>query len=344
MVTPPHAPHPGHSEPRLLYDPLAGRTVFVAPGRAARPDDADLVAAADGDGPSAWCPFCAGNEHRTPPAVARAPHDTALPWHARIVPNRYPVAGHAPSSRDADRLASRPAHGVHDVVIESARHETQVTAIEAAAWRDVWDLCRRRLDTLATCEDLVWATVFKNSGPRAGSSLEHLHSQLVAIDFLPSVVDAELKAAAADRKGFARLLDEAQADGRVVAEAAGLVAVVPTAARQPYETWILPRRPARWFHAAEPADVAALADLTRWYVDRLASLVPGSDYNWWLHQAPFADGAALADADGWHWHLEILPRLGQFAGFELGTGCHITTLAPGDAAVRLRDGGQPVEL
>ena len=40
---------------------------------------------------------------------------------------------------------------------------------------------------------------------------------------------------------------------------------------------------------------------------------------------------------GWHWHLEILPRLSEFAGVELGTGCHITTVSAEDSAQRLRD-------
>ena len=50
-----------------------------------------------------------------------------------------------------------------------------------------------------------------------------------------------------------------------------------------------------------------------------------------------ADRRAAAVADRWHWHLEILPRVNQLAGFELGTGCHITPLPAAEAAARLRD-------
>jgi UDPglucose--hexose-1-phosphate uridylyltransferase len=316
--------------PRLHHDALASRHVFVAPQRGERPDDADLAAA--GGGPGAWCPFCVGNESRTPPDILRTPADPALPWRARIVANGYPVVMHHADA--AVHAAERPAHGVHDVVIESAAHERSILDLDPAAWRDVWMMCQRRLADLAARDDLAWATVFKNSGPRAGASLEHLHSQLVALDFVPPAVAAELAAAQAATDPFGRLIAAARAAGRVVAETGGVVALVPPAPRQPFETWLVPVTAAAFFHAAPAEHVAAVADLTRWFVERLDRLAPGADYNWWLHQAP----QRPADVPpAWHWHLEILPRLSPLAGFELGTGCHITTLAAGEAARRLRE-------
>jgi len=316
--------------PRVHHEPLAGRSVFVAPGRAARPDDAALGAGA-GD-PRAWCPFCAGGESRTPPESLRTPADPSLPWQARIVPNLFPVA----VDRAAAPAAAPPrlARGVHDVVIESATHERSVLAVAPDAWRDVWELVRRRLAMLAGRGDLAWAGVFKNSGPRAGASLEHLHSQLVGLDFVPPALAEELAAAAARSDPFADLVAGARREGRIVREQGDLVALVPRAPRQPLETWILPSTPEAFFHATTPARCAALADMTRWFVGRLAEMTPEADYNWWLHQLPFAGHDAVADR--WHWHLEIMPRFTPLAGFELATGCHICVMPPADAAGRLR--------
>jgi UDPglucose--hexose-1-phosphate uridylyltransferase len=318
--------------PRLHHDSFATRPVFVAPQRAERP--ADTHRAASGLDPRGWCPFCIGNEGRTPPDILRAPADTALPWRTRIVANAYPFVASQAEAPAANRAATRPAHGVHDVVIESASHERSILALDAADWRDVWLLCHRRLADLARRDDIAWATVFKNSGPRAGASLEHVHSQLVGLDFVPPAVAAELAAARAAADPFADLIAAARAAGRVVAELDGVVALVPPAPRQPFETWILPAAATPHFHAAPVGHVAAVAALTRWFVSRLDRLTPGGDYNWWLHQAPHACGAVPAR---WHWHLEILPRLAQLAGFELGTGCHVSTLGPGDAARLLRE-------
>lgn len=309
--------------PWIVHDPLTGRPVFVAPQRGGKPDDralrASLESAAE---PRHWCPFCAGNESATPPAEARAPADESLPWRARIVPNAFPITAHP---------------GVHDVVIESSRHDRSILEVPAATWRDVWAICRDRLATLATREGIAWATVFKNSGPAAGASLEHVHSQIIGLAAVPPVMHAELAAVRRDRGLFIQLLADARADDRVVAEAGGLVALVPPAPRQPYETWIVSATAQPHFHATGAGHAAALADLTRELAARLERLSAGCHFNWWLHQAPFRmadDDPALSH---WHWHVEVLPRLAELAGFEIGTGCHITTLAATEAARRLRE-------
>jgi len=308
--------------PRLAHDPAVPRTVFVAPCRGARPIEAPGATAA------AECPFCAGHEHRTPDEVLRAPRaDTS--WVARIIPNRYPVVEAFAVGGSAG--IDTPAHGVHEVLVESPHHHTSILAIDPVDWRTAWSLCQRRLAQLAERGDLAWTTVFKNSGPAAGASLAHVHSQVVGLAFVPPLAAAELEQAGRTADPFAELLAAAAADDRVVAAAADLVALVPPAPRQAYETWVLPRSPRPHFHA-DTTSVAALADLTRAVVGRLERLAPGADYNWWLHQAPLLGPVPPR----WHWHLEILPRLSGFAGFELATGCHITTTGAVESARRLR--------
>jgi UDPglucose--hexose-1-phosphate uridylyltransferase len=321
--------------PLLHHDARTGRAVFVAPGRDERPTDAELAAGCGVADAAGWCPFCAGNESLTPPDVVRAPADTSAAWQARIIPNRYPFVAAANPANDSG--TPRPAHGVHEVVIESPRHDTLVTAIDPAGWRASWALVQGRLAELARRDDLAWGTVFKNSGPRAGASLEHVHSQLVAVDFVPPAVAAEFAAAARQADPFATLLAEAAAERRIVTEADGLVALAPAAQRQPGEIWVVPADREPHFHGVPPSRAAALADLTRDLVGRLARILPGADFNWWLHEAAWRATAAPLATDRWHWHLEIVPRVNQLAGFELGTGCHITPLPAVEAAARLRD-------
>ena len=329
-----------HDTPHLHHDPLTARTVFVAPGRAQRPNELE--------GATIRCPFCAGNESLTPPALLRSPRSSAEPWRARIVPNTFPILTETVGGAAADAgkmapqtAAPRPAHGVHEVVIESPAHVRSILAVDPADWRDVWEMCRERLSGLSERDDLAWATVFKNSGGRAGASLEHVHSQLVALDFVPPTIQSELAAAGRAADLFGALLRSAETDDRVVEEAGDLVAVVPPAPRQPFETWIMPRTAERYFHETSGDRVAALASLTQSVIGRIDRLLPEADYNWWLHQPPYAHAVAShANAPlpaRWHWHLEIMPRINGLAGFELGAGCHITTATPQDSARRLRD-------
>ncbi len=322
-------------DPKVCHDTHTGRTVFIAPRRDERPGDAKLVAEA-GPAPGAWCPFCAGNESRTPLAIRRAPADPARAWQARIIPNRYPFVEPQP---DAPEGTERPAHGIHEVLIESPQHHTSILEIEPDGWVEAWALTQRRLADLAARRDLAWGMVFKNSGPRAGASLEHVHSQIVGVDFVPPAVRAKFTAAANHADPCADLIADAAAAGRIVLEADGLVALVPAAARQPFETWVLPVSCEPHFHAASAERAATVARFTRLLVGRLATLLPGVDFNWWLHEAAWS-GPFTEDpiTQRWHWQLEILPRATELAGFELGTGCHITALPPGEAAARLRDG------
>lgn len=326
--------------PGLHRDPITGRTVFVAPGRARRPNESA--------GDTIRCPFCAGNEALTPPPSLQTPGSPAALWRARIVPNRFPIvlptAGPAVGQAPAGPAAAgvpRPAAGVHEVVIESPEHVRSILSVDSADWRAVWELCRERLATLADQQGLVWATIFKNSGGRAGASLEHVHSQLVALDFVPQAIEVELAAAEAAEDLFGDLVRTSEAEGRVVEEAGDLVAVVPPAPRQPFEAWILPRVPELFFHATTGGRVEALAVLTQSLIRRLDALVPGADYNWWLHQPPFTNRstgiAGRSVPSRWHWHLEIMPRINGLAGFELGTGCHITTATPQESARLLRE-------
>jgi len=312
--------------PRLAHDPAVPRTVFVAPNRADRPIDQFGAA-------RHRCPFCAGQESLTPEEVCRRPHGApGSGWTARIIPNRYPVVWEATAPPAAGPSArADTAHGVHEVLVESPRHDTCVVAIDPQAWRESWILCRERLADLATRGDLAWTTVFKNAGPAAGASLEHVHSQLVGLGFVPPVAEAEFVLARRGTAPFAALIESARHERRIVAECGALVALVPPAPRQPYETWILPLDARPHFHA-DAAAATIVADLTRRVIGRLLALEPGANYNWWLHQAPLRE----AIPPGWHWHLEILPRLSGFAGFELATGCHITTAGAVESARRLR--------
>lgn len=324
--------------PQLRRDPLSGTAVFLAPQRGARPIEfADTGGPGNPDGEQVACPFCRGHENLAPPSVLSLPESGD--WQARIVPNRYPIVADPGSVAVTGKPLPpgaplwRAAVGVHDVLIESPEHDTHVEAIAPATWAIAWQAAHQRLAALAAHAHLRWAMLFKNSGPTAGASLAHVHSQIVGLDFVPPAIQHKHARLRADGNLHSQVLEAADSERRIWAEDEDLVAFVPTAARQPFETCIMPRAVEPHFHRAPAASVAAIARLTHRYSQRLAELTGGGNYNWWLHQAPFHDHDATT---GWHWHLEIMPRLTQLAGFELGTGCHITTMPPEEAAKLLR--------
>jgi len=322
-------------EPWICLDPLSQMSVFLAPQRGDRPIDIDESAPASQPArQQADCPFCSGNETLTPPDLIRLPENAE--WQARVVPNRFPIVRttvDAPAaSRATNVKATRPAYGIHEVLIESPHHDTRVEHVIPETWATAWRAAWQRLAAFAAHPQLRWAMLFKNAGPRAGASLPHVHSQLVGLDFVPGVIDAKTALLHQEPQLHDRVIADARREGRIWAEAGGVVAFVPSAARQPFESCIMPCTAEPHFHNTPVESVAAVASLTQRYAQRLSELAAQADYNWWLHQPAFHDNESLS---GWHWHLEIMPRLTQLAGFELGSGCHISTMPATEAAALL---------
>lgn len=364
--------------PELRTDRLTGRTVLVAENRAHRPNEfACGPSASDfGELPSGLslrvedsraatgldCPFCAGNESRTPPAVYELP-DGAGGWRVRVVPNMYPAVtlGDCPLflppeevGRQCDKqekatvplssshLAS-PALGAHEVIIESPRHVDRISALSVPDFRHVLAAYARRLRHWQGDGRFNYALVFKNQGPRAGASMAHVHSQLIALPQVPPMVERELdRAKRLHEKDqvcpYCQLIDEERSCGaRLVLDRDGYVAFCPFASLQPMEVWLMPAVHEPAFERPAPSSALdRLAAVLHGLIGKLEAAVPGAAYNLSLRTAPWRDAAAT---DPWfHWRIELLPRVTPLAGLELAAGVHINPLPPEQAARRLRDG------
>jgi len=336
--------------PELRQDPVTGRWVILAPERARRPRE--FRPAEDGLERSAPCPFCEGHEDRTPPEVLARRGPGSRPdgpgWRVRVVPNLYPAvvpggAGAAPEERGLFRR--RDGAGAHEVIVESPRHLVSLTALDETAVAEVLDVWQERLRGLGRERGLAHALIFKNVGARAGASLEHVHTQLIALPAVPVVVEEELAGArrhhdATGRCVFCEVVRAEEADGRRLVSGTGShVALEPWASRFPFETHVLPRRHVARFEDLLPGERADLARALRDVLARLEQVLDAPHYNLLVHTAPFGqDGDAP-----YHWHIEILPRLARLAGFEWGTGFHINAVPPEEAAARLRGGRFKVE-
>ena len=177
--------------------------------------------------------------------------------------------------------------------------------------------------------------VMVNEGAEAGASLEHSHTQLYALGFVPALVAREREHFSAHNTrtmGGCLLCDLLQADvrerNRLVEVDDGAVLLAPYASRGPYELRIVPRAHATSFLDGGATAVAGLLDQA---VQRLRRrLGDGLPLNLWLRTAP-------AGAEHFHWHIDILPRLTVPAGFELGTGMSINIYPPERAAEDLRE-------
>ncbi|HEX4143367.1 MAG TPA: DUF4921 family protein [Pirellulales bacterium] len=329
--------------PEIRQDPITGRWVIFSPARSARPHDLEP---APPKHTGTICPFCEGHENLSSAevhALRLAGSQANQPgWQVRVVPNRFPAlevdSGEIDPSDGEPGYKTLPGWGIHEVIVESPRHLTTTSQLSLAELTGVLSIYRQRLAVLAAIPRVRYGLVFKNVGLAAGASLEHLHSQLLGTEMIPSTVVEELTGAGHyfQRNGqcaWCRMVDDAVQGGpRVVAEEGPFVALCPPAARFSWETWILPRQHAGHFHAMQESSLAQLAQLTGRVLGSMERVIPRLAYNYIIHSAPF-DTHSL---DHYHWHMEIIPRVASIAGFEWGTGYFINPVLPEVAAESLR--------
>jgi UDPglucose--hexose-1-phosphate uridylyltransferase len=325
--------------PELRIDPLTGLRVIVAGERGSRPG-AFLDVAPRAPIDPETDPFAAGHEDRTPPEVYRLGDDGS--WRVRVVPNLYPAlsddgaaeAGGDPlggGRGEPDLFASTPARGAHEVVVNAPDPVTSLAELEPEQVETAMSVWRERMRAHG---DAAYVHVIVNEGKEAGASLPHTHAQIYALPFVPAAVARERErfTAYSNRTQGRNLLEdivqeEVRRRERVVAIDDEAVALAPFAARVPFHLLLAPRTPTARF-----SDDGALGGrLLHQVLNRLrAALGTLPPLNMWVRTAP-------RDAGEFCWRIEIMPRLAQLAGLEIGTGVHLNVLAPEDAARRLRD-------
>jgi UDPglucose--hexose-1-phosphate uridylyltransferase len=331
--------------PELRKDPVVGRWVIISTERSRRPTNFTPSPKTRSSG---LCPFCPGHEDKTPPAVytARAAHANPAnpPWTVRVIPNKFPALQiEGGLERRGEGLYDRMnGVGAHEVVIEGPDHQVELADLPVEHIHQVLLAYRERIIDLHKDRRLRYVLIFKNHGERAGATLEHTHSQLIATPIIPRFLQEELEGARRyyelkERCVFCDIVHQEAAENngrRVVAMNERFVALEPFAPRFPFETWILPRRHDASFHSAEDTgEYLEMASLLKDTLQRLNRALDRPPYNYVLHTAPVSDG----DLEYYHWHLEIMPNLTRVAGFEMGSGFHINPTPPEDAAQYLRE-------
>ena len=323
----------------LRLDATIRNWVIVAPERSKRPD-----AFRRGQHPLAepndTCPFCPGREAETPPELFRLPDDDGG-WRLRVVPNKFAaLSGDGSRDQAANGLGftSMPGTGSHEVVIESPRHDWDISTADDREVQDVLTAYRvRHLALRAPPASMV--VIFRNHGAGGGTSLPHPHSQIVASHVVPLLVRHRFDVAMQhfDDTGhclYVEILHRELADGRrIVAQNDGFVAFQPFAAASPFETWIMPRSHRASFADTTDDELADFAPLLRDVLGGLRRLLDDPDYNYVIHSAPPGD----EDRPYFLWHLQIVPRLTTPAGFELGSGISVNPSSPEATAAALRD-------
>lgn len=262
-------------------------------------------------------------------------------WKVRVVPNKYPaLVIEGDLNREGEGLYDKMnGIGAHEVIVESPCHEDALSELPVEHMALVFRAFQDRIRDLEHDKRFRYVLVFKNFGKAAGASLEHSHSQLVALPVLPRKIESELTGALTyynykERCVYCDIISqELKQDVRVVCKNKFFITITPFAPRTPFEMWVLPMHHSSAYHEQSEEELASLAEIFSESLCRLDACIPNVPYNFVLHTQPLRS----QHMKHFHWHFEIVPKLTSIAGFEWGSGFYINPMPPEEAASYLRE-------
>ncbi len=327
----------------LRRDPVVGRWVIINTDESL--DPASFEKEDHTPKQLTTCQFCPGREGQTPfeiEAIRAGGTSANSPgWSVRVVPNRFPalkIEGEL-NKRGIGLYDMSNGIGAHEVVIETPDHKRNLVDFSNQEVFDVLKKYQSRFVSLGGDKRFKYILIFKNFGESAGASLEHAHSQIIALPMVPKYVREELDGAKYyyDYRGRCVFCDmihqEYQDKERMITENNDFVSFCPYVSRYPFEHWIFPKNHNSQFGSLSDNEMLNLACILKEMLYRMKVVLSDPAYNFYLHVSP----VHYEHQESYHWHIEIIPKLTQVAGFEWGTGFYIVPTDPSVAAKYLKE-------
>ncbi len=285
------------------------------------------------------CPFCPGNEDLTPPTVYSVEKDGK--WSLRVVPNKFAaLQSHLTTERRHEgKFLKADGFGIAEVIIESPFHNRTIATMDKDEVKNTVFAYRERANSIAKIQKIELITIFRNYGEKAGTSLEHPHSQIIATPIVPPYVRNPLYQSqlASDTYGnciyCGMIEEEMNQKVRVVMESEYFLVICPFASRSPFETRIYPKIHRSIFNYISDPELEDFASVLQETLKRIYIGLNDPDYNYIIRSSPVSDGEVKYH----HWYVVIVPKLTTPAGFEIGTGIYINTTLPEECAKYLRE-------
>ena len=327
----------------LRRDPIIGQWVIVHSDDSWGPERFDVEEHRFDH--VATCQFCPGREHMTPPEVSAIRHNGAHAntpgWLTRVTSNKFPAL-RIEGNFDEKRFGifdTANGIGAHEVVIESPDHKKNLAEFTDQEMVYVLDQYQNRVIDLTRDRRFKYIVVFKNYGESAGATVEHAHSQIIALPMVPKYVMEELKGAANyynqhQRCVFCDMIEQEKREQiRIVAQNESFIVFCPFVPRYAFEFWIIPKEHNSKFSSISIEQRIHLAKILKETLLRLKVCLSDPSYNYYFHIAP----VNYEQAQSFHWHIEVVPKLTRISGFEWGTGFFVVRTEPSLAAKYLRE-------
>jgi UDPglucose--hexose-1-phosphate uridylyltransferase len=327
----------------LRQDPTTEEWVIIARERAKRPNDfVHKRPKRELPDFSPSCPFCPGNESMTPHETLLYQQQDGNGWQVRAFANKFAALhpdGKTTRNIKEGFFTEMSGVGIHEVIVETPLHNKSLAFMGKGEALSVLKAYYERYQKLSQQPFAKLVIIFKNNGSSAGTSLEHSHSQLVATPVVPKHIRTRHEVAIRyyDNHGrclYSDLLEhEIKSGKRMVMETEGFVAFHPFASQRPFETWIVPKKHQASFGNVSTEDLSSLTDVLQLVLLKLYQGLNDPDFNYVIDTAPVGD----ENEPYYMWHMRIIPRLTELAGFEIGSGIYINSAVPEETAEFMRN-------
>jgi UDPglucose--hexose-1-phosphate uridylyltransferase len=326
------------SASELRQDLVSGDWVIIATARDARPRFLDEKKKPRTPSPKSTCPFENMQKSGNWPPLLAYPNEKD--WQIMLIPNKYPAVAKSNVCSEPFHQGiyhARTAVGSHDLLI-TRDHSKNFADLDKKTAVKLFEMLQAFHVMASKDKCAEYVSSFSNWGPRAGASIWHPHYQILTLPIIPPHTAHSLRGAASYFKKNGRCVrcDIVRAEKkervRVIEENEHGIAIMPYAAKKPFEVTILPKRHYATFRDTPLVAVKGIALLLQSVLKRIRIYANDPDVNFFVHDAPLNGNAY----EYHHWHIEVVPKISIRAGFELSTGMDINPIDPNHAAEILR--------
>ncbi|OGD30965.1 hypothetical protein A2833_00265 [Candidatus Azambacteria bacterium RIFCSPHIGHO2_01_FULL_44_55] len=316
----------------LRQDAVSGDWVLIAPSRLKRPEFFAKKEKIRNLLPKSRCPFENPQKSGNAAPMLVYQKDSGKDWFLQVISNKYPAVGpgHCGVINRRGHYVSQAGTGNHEIVImrDHDKHLAQYTAGEI---KRVLSAYQDRYRSLAREKCINYISIFHNHGREAGASVPHPHSQILTLPVVPPDVgrsiDGSKKYFHKNRKCIhcAMLADEIKDKKRIVFENKMAIVFAPFASHSNFELRIFPKKHEAHFEKMDKKELTYFAEALRQSLRKIYKGLKDPSFNFFIHTAPTIPHQ---DYQHYHWHIEILPKVSIWGGFELGTGIDIVSMSP----------------
>ena len=269
------------------------------------------------------CVFCPGNEEKTPEEISRVQKNGK--WKIRVIPNKFAAVSKEKPFKISESgiYTQSEAYGSHEVIIETPNHEKRFSEQNESDLISILKTYAERISEIEKDKQIKYVSVFKNEGEDAGASIFHSHTQIISLPMMPKDISEKIKSSKKSKScPYCEIVKRERKSKRKCFENSDFLVFTPYASRFNYEVWIVPKKHLTRFENFTENTYKNLASVLKKTMKKVKKISPS--YNMLINYAPKGNDL--------HFHIEIIPRLSRWGGFEFETGTIINTVSPESAA------------